>query len=473
MKHLFLALFALLAFLAKPALALAASGAHALPSAELSIVWIIPFVCMLLSIAVMPLTVPHFWHHNFGKIALFWGLAFLIPCGIVFGAGTALYQLIHVLLLEYIPFIVLLFALFTVAGGVRLKGHLVGKPIVNTLILAIGTLLASWMGTTGAAMLLIRPLLRANAHRKYRVHSVIFFIFLVANIGGSLTPLGDPPLFLGFLRGVEFFWTTKALLMHMIIISAILLVAYFILDTVLFAKEGKPIAEPSGTVEALGLDGKINLIFLLGVIGAVLMSGSWKPGVEYDIYGTHVALQNIVRDVLLLVIAGLSLKFTSKQCRELNGFNWEPIEEVAKLFVGIFISMVPALAILSAGTEGALAPVIRLVSDANGQPVDLMYFWLTGILSAFLDNAPTYVVFFQTAGGDPVHLMGEWASTLTAISAGSVFMGAVTYIGNAPNFMVRSIAENTGLKMPSFFGYMMWSVGILFPCFALISFLFF
>lgn len=462
---------ALLLFL--PSAALAAGGAHDLNGAKLSILWVVPFACMLLSIAVGPLALPHLWHHHFGKISAFWGLCFLVPCALSFGFGTMMYQFIHAMLLEYVPFIILLFALFTVAGGVRLKGQLVGTPVVNVAILAIGTLLASWMGTTGAAMLLIRPLLRANSHRKFKVHSVVFFIFLVANIGGSLTPLGDPPLFLGFLKGITFFWTAKFLFVKTLLLSLLLLTIYFVLDTVLYGKEGKPVPPHStASDEKLGLDGQVNLLLLGGVVCAVLMSGLWKPGVTFDVYGTHVDLQNVVRDVLLLGIAAASLRLTTKECRIQNGFTWAPIEEVAKLFIGIFISMIPAIAILRAGESGALAAVVSLVTE-NGQPVDSMYFWCTGILSAFLDNAPTYLVFFNTAGGDPAHLMGEWASTLTAISAGAVFMGAVTYIGNAPNFMVRSIAEDQGVAMPSFFGYMAWSVGILFPCFALLTVLFF
>ena len=438
-------------------------------------VWIIPFVCMLLSIAIGPLAVPHFWEHHFGKVAVFWGLAFLVPCGIVFGAEVALYQAWHALTLEYMPFIILLFALFTVAGGVRLKGSLVGTPVVNTGLLLVGTILASWMGTTGAAMLLIRPLLRANEHRKYRVHSVVFFIFLVANIGGSLTPLGDPPLFLGFLRGVPFFWTTTHMLPEMLFMAAILLSVFFVVDTVLYKKEGSPVPPPSvNTGEKLGLEGKVNLLLLLGVIGAVLMSGSsWNPG-EIEIYHVVMDIKNLLRDLILLCIAGLSWKLTSRESRRLNGFNWHPIMEVGKLFFGIFLSMIPAIAILQAGKEGVLAPVINMVTDsATGQPIDYMYFWLTGLLSSFLDNAPTYVVFFNTAGGNVSLLTGELASTLTAISAGAVFMGANTYIGNAPNFMVRSIAENQGVKMPSFFGYMAWSVGILIPCFILATLVFF
>lgn len=458
-----------------PEAALAAAGHPTIPGAQLSAVWVIPFACMLLSIAIMPLALPHFWEHHFGKIAVFWGLAFLVPCFIVYGMGTALYEFLHIILLDYIPFIVLLFALFTVAGGVRLKGTLVGTPVVNTGLLAIGTVLASWMGTTGAAMLLIRPLLRANAHRRYRVHSVVFFIFLVANIGGSLTPLGDPPLFLGFLKGVSFFWTTTHLFVKTLCLAAILLALFFIIDSLLFSREGRPTPphDPDAAQEKLGLEGSVNLLFLLGIVGAVLASGMVNLGTWIEVYGVPVEGQNLLRDIALLCLAGLSWKFTSRHCRDLNGFSWAPIEEVAKLFFGIFLSMIPAIAILRAGTEGALASLIKMVSTPDGQPVNAMYFWLTGALSSFLDNAPTYLVFFNTAGGDAQHLMTDMATTLIAISAGAVFMGANTYIGNAPNFMVRSIAENQGVRMPSFFGYMLWSCGILLPLFGLLTWLFF
>lgn len=474
MKRIGYALGVLFFTLVLPFSANAASADHVLDGAQLPIVWIVPFVCMLLSIALMPLLAPHIWHHHFGKISAFWGLAFAVPCAFVFGPGLALYQVIHALLLEYVPFILLLYALFTVAGGVCLTGDLVGTPKVNVGLLAVGTVLASWMGTTGAAMLLIRPLLRANLHRQNKVHSVVFFIFLVANIGGSLTPLGDPPLFLGFLKGVDFFWTTSHLFLKTSVLSVLLLTIYFLLDSYLFKKEGSPVPprEAGAPVEKLAIKGTVNLALLLCVVASVLMSGMWKPGITFDVYGTELELQNVVRDLLMIVIAMASLRLTRREYRALNGFNWEPILEVAKLFLGIFISMIPAIAILKAGADGALSPIISLVSE-QGQPVNYMYFWLTGILSSFLDNAPTYLVFFNTAGGDPALLMGEWAGTLGAISAGAVFMGAVTYIGNAPNFMVRSIAVDQGVSMPSFFGYMAWSVGILFPCFALLTVLFF
>jgi Na+/H+ antiporter NhaD/arsenite permease-like protein len=438
---------------------------------HLSVLWVVPFACMLLSIAVMPLALPHFWHHHYGKVAAFWSVAFLVPFALFHGYELALYSVVHTIALEYVSFLILLFSLFTIAGGVCLRGSLVGRPVVNTVILLIGTLLASWMGTTGAAMLLIRPLMRAISHRKYKVHTIVFFIFLVANIGGSLTPLGDPPLFLGFLKGVSFFWTTQHLFVPFAVMSVILLALYFAIDTVLFNKEGRPESPDAGQDGKLRLEGTFNLLLLAGVVGGVLMSGMWKPEGGVVVYHVHMELQNIARDVLLLILAGVSLKTTSAEIRRRNEFNWEPIVEVAKLFAGIFLTMIPAISILRAGMDGALSSLIALVS-VDGVANNAMYFWLTGTLSSFLDNAPTYLVFFNTAGGDAQFLM-EHVHTLMAISAGAVFMGANTYIGNAPNFMVRSIAESSGIKMPSFFGYMAWSVGILVPCFVLMTFLFF
>ena len=475
MKVRFLSCLSLLAVLACVLLLpeQAMASGHHLPGKELSVVWAIPFACMLLSIALGPLLVPHFWEHHFGKVSVFWGLAFLIPCALVYGWQTAAFEALHSIIGEYIPFIILLFALFTVAGGVRLKGTLVGTPAVNAGLLGIGTLLASWMGTTGAAMLLIRPLLRANAHRKYRAHQVVFFIFLVANVGGSLTPLGDPPLFLGYLKGVSFFWTFQHLIVKTAIAAAILLAIFFALDSYLFAKEGRPAGPTSGDkAEKLGLEGHINLLLLACIVAAVLVSGLIDLGSWGDIMGVPLSGNNFVRDSILLLIAAASWILTSRRSRNLNGFTWAPIMEVGKLFFGIFLSMIPAIAILKAGTEGALSGLINMVFH-NGQPVNAAFFWLTGCLSSFLDNAPTYVVFFNTAGGDPNVLMGPMGDTLAAISAGAVFMGANTYIGNAPNFMVRSIAEEQGVPMPSFFGYMAWSCCFLLPIFALLTFLFF
>ncbi len=451
------------------------SGSHIphVSGAELSVLWVIPFFGILLSIAVFPLIAPIFWHHHFGKVSLFWAVSFLIPFLLVEGIDVSLFEVLHVGLLDYIPFIILLFALFTVSGGIRLRGTLVGTPILNLLMIFIGTVLASWMGTTGAAMLLIRPLLKANAWRKHKVHVIVFFIFLVANIGGSLTPLGDPPLFLGFLKGVDFFWTTKAMFIPMITVAIILFIVFFIMDSYYFKKEtDKPAATDND--EKLGIEGSFNFIWLLGVIGAVLLSGFWNPHTTFHVFYVEILLQNLVRDFLLLVISFLSIKTTQSAIRERNNFSWFPIQEVAKLFAGIFVTIIPAIAILKAGSEGAMAPIINTLYNAQGEPLNIWFFWRTGILSSFLDNAPTYLVFFNAAGGDAASLMTSMHNTLLAISAGAVFMGANTYIGNAPNFMVKSIAEEADVKMPSFFGYMVkYSLPILIPVFIIISLIFF
>lgn len=454
-------------FMAAPA-----QAAAAIDGKTLSILWTLPFAGILLSIALMPLFAPHFWHHHYGKVAAFWGLCVAVPFALELGVGPTAHALLEVALHEYLPFIILLFALFTVAGGVRLTGNLHGSPSLNTTMLLIGTVLASWMGTTGASMLMIRPLIRANDDRKYNVHVVVFFIFLVSNVGGALTPLGDPPLFLGFLKGVHFFWTTEHLFLPTMVVVVILLGLFYAIDSYFYRKEG--IAKPDPTPDsAIGMDGGVNLILLGAVILAVLMSGTWKPGITIDILGIGVGLENLARDILLLIIAFASLRLTAKETRTGNGFTWGPIAEVAKLFAGIFVTIIPAIAILRAGVDGALGPLVSLASNADGSPNNLMYFWLTGILSSFLDNAPTYLVFFNMASGDAATLMGPLATTLLAISAGAVFMGANSYIGNAPNFMVKAIAEEMQVKMPSFFGYMAWSCGILLPCFGVVTVLFF
>lgn len=442
---------------------------------ELTLPWVIPFAGILLSIAIFPLVAPRIWHHHFGKISAFWALALLIPMLMKFGISVTGYELLHVSLLEYFPFIILLLALFTIAGGVRLTGSLRGSPPVNLGILLLGTILASWMGTTGAAMLLIRPLIKANKWRQKKVHVVIFFIFLVANIGGSLTPLGDPPLFLGFLKGVDFFWTTKAMFLPMIMVAVILLILFYLIDSYYFKREvvqSAPVEE--GNQEKFGIEGKINLLFLLGAIGSVLLSGFWNPHISFTVFHVEVLLQNLTRDILLLSLVVISWKFTSKEVRERNEYSWFPILEVAKLFAAIFVTIIPAIAILKAGKDGVLRVIVGAVSSPEGEPVNAIYFWATGMLSSFLDNAPTYLVFFNTAGGDPNILMNELGMTLLAISAGAVFMGANTYIGNAPNFMVKSIAQEMDIDMPSFFGYMIkYSIPILIPIFFLVTWVFF
>ncbi len=451
------------------------SYAAELDGGQLSIWWAIPFAGLLLSIALLPLAAPHFWHHHFGKISLAWALAFLLPCAAIFGLATAAGGAVHAFTAEYIPFIILLTSLFVVAGGICLRGNLRGTPLLNTGLLALGTVLASFMGTTGASMLMIRPLIRANDNRKHAVHIVVFFIFLVANAGGSLTPLGDPPLFLGFLKGIDFFWTVKHMFWEALLLCTSLLIIFYLLDSYYYRnrEEQLPPAMDPTPESALRIEGKVNFLFLAAIVGLVLMSGFWKSGITFSVFGTDVELQNLVRDVLLIVVTIASLALTPRTARSGNDFSWGPMQEVAKLFAGIFITIIPVIAMLRAGEAGAFSAVVNAVTGDDGQPIDAMYFWATGILSSFLDNAPTYLVFFNTAGGDPATLMTTLASTLAAISCGAVFMGANSYIGNAPNLMVKAIAEERGIKMPSFFGYMAWSCIVLVPLFVAMTFLFF
>ena len=445
----------LLSFLLVPNFLFSASTSHHI---HFDFLWIIPFIGILLSIAIFPLINEHFWHKNFGKISAFWALLFSVPFYINYGNST-LYHFVHAIMLEYIPFIVLLFALFTISGGIVLRGNFVGTPKFNSVLILIGTLLASWMGTTGAAMLLIRPLIRANIWRNNKTHIIIFFIFLVANIGGSLTPLGDPPLFIGFLKGVNFFWTTKYMFLPMVFVSSILLILFYFIDTYYFSKElhNKPKTETLN----FSIHGKFNFLLLIGVVLAVVLSGFYKDSFGYiKMFDNNIRISFLIRDLSLLLFGVLSYNLGSLDLRKENGFTWFPIMEVGKLFAGIFITVIPALSILSDN------------QTYFSQLSNKIFFWLTGVLSGFLDNAPTYLVFFTSTGKSPEILMDS-IFTLLAISSGAVFMGAMTYIGNAPNFMVRSIAEENSIKMPGFFGYMAWSIPILVPIFLLYSYIWF
>lgn len=440
---------------------------------QLTALWAIPFAGILLSIALMPLLTPSFWHHHYGKVAAVWALAFFVPFAVAFGPAVAGTNFVHALLAEYIPFIVLLTALFTVAGGIHIRGNLHGTPALNTCLLATGAVLASFMGTTGASMLLIRPLVRANDNRTHRAHVVVFFIFIVSNVGGSLTPLGDPPLFLGFLKGVDFFWTAQHIFPETLFILGSLLVLFYLLDSWYFRKEGVLPVDPTPDTRRFGFDGSQNFLLLGVVVALVLMSGVWKTPQSFNVFGTEVGLPGLVRDAGLVLVTLVSLVITQKSVHQDNQFSWGPMLEVAKLFAGIFLTIIPVIAMLKAGTDGPFGAIVAAVTRPDGQPNPLMYFWATGVLSSFLDNAPTYLVFFNTAGGDPQVLMTSMATTLAAISAGAVFMGANTYIGNAPNLMVKAIAEDRGVKMPSFFGYMAWSGAVLIPLFIAVSFIWF
>ncbi len=470
----------------------AADGHHGLDGSKLGLWMILPFAGLLLAIALCPLFTPKFWHHHYGKTSAGFGiLAVLLMMVVGEGGGGGFHATLqsgaHVYLGDYLPFIILLLGLFTIAGGIYIRGDFRGTPFTNTMFLLVGTAIASWIGTTGASMLMIQPLLRANKQRKKKAHIIVFFIFLVSNIGGSLTPLGDPPLFLGFLKGVEFFWTFH-ILPETLFCASILLALFFILDSVIYKGDPLPPIDTTQTREKFGVMGAHNLIFLVGMIGAIL-GGAWLSGEGRPLAGmslhigdlAELGYGSLLRDVVILVMAALSLYTTRKAIREANNFSWGPIKEVAKLFAGIFICMVPALSILAAGKDGALSFVV------NNVEYPWQYFWATGALSSFLDNAPTYLVFFQTAqatpmsvfaargmSADPVSALVDMPHIiLVAISCGAVFMGANTYIGNAPNFMVKAIAEENDVKMPSFIGYMLWSVGILIPLYVLLTLLFF
>lgn len=475
MSVLMLALFALLV----PTAAFAEGGEL---GDQLPLWSMIPFAGMLLSIAIFPIVKAEWWEKNMLWVALFWSAVFLVPFFFAYGGSETISQLVHTVILDYVPFLLLLFALYAVAGGIVLKGSLVGTPKVNTVLLLIGTVLASVIGTTGAAMVLIRPLIRANDWRKRKMHSIIFFIFLVCNVGGALTPVGDPPLFMGFLRGVPFFWTTVHLMPLYLFTAGILLVIYYLVETKMYKKDlAEGCKQPEASGDKLRVEGLINLVYigliLFGVVisGVLAQSAAFQnpdgtvKGITLFTHHGHASVAtwpNIIKDVILLLAAFLSMKTTKKEIREFNNFNWGAIEEVAKLFIGIFITMIPALAIL--GARGA----------SLGLNTEWQFFWSTGMLSGFLDNTPTYLVFLTTAAavgaaeGVATTIGIVEAHILVAVSAGAVFMGALSYIGNAPNFMVRSIAEEHNIKMPSFFGYMKWSFGILVPIFILDTLLF-
>ena len=463
-----------LLILAWPALA-AAAGGDADLGASLAAWSALPFVGILLSIALFPLVAPSFWHHHYTKVAAAWAASLAVPFVAVFGS-PALHQLLHMAIVDYVPFVILIATLFTIGGGIHLAGSMRGTPWTNALLLLVGTVLASFVGTTGAAMLLIRPLLRANRDRRARAHTVVFFIFLVANIGGALTPLGDPPLFLGFLHGVPFFWTL-VLWKETAALAAFVLAVYLALDLILWRREDRLVRAPRAGGAPLRVLGAHNFVLLAGVLAAVVFSGLVHLG-EVTILGVHQQAQNLVRDAVLVGLLALSWCSTPASVRRDNEYSWAPIREVAILFAAIFTTIVAPLAILRAGERGALAWVVSAVREPAH------FFWATGVLSSFLDNAPTYLTFLSTALGRLfpgvaereaiARLIADHPAVLQAISTGAVFMGANSYIGNAPNFMVKAIAEEAGVPMPSFFGYIaIYSVPVLIPAFVVLTMLFF
>lgn len=441
---------------------------------SLPLAYALPFVGLLLSMAILPLRAPKLWEHSLGWIVGFWAMVFALPFAIQHGTGPVVYHLLHSFLLDYLPFVILIGALYTTAGGLYLTGGEPGNPLGNTMLLGMGTVLASVIGTTGASMVLIRPVLRSISQRTHQTHTVVFFIFLVSNIGGSLSPIGDPPLFLGFLHGVDFTWPLRNNAAPMAFCSALLLAIYFGLDTWHWKKER---SRHEAQLQRLPLDirGAVNVPILAGIVLAVVGSGllgkSWNAALEIPFPGQpplHLGLAGLFRDIALVGFGYLSLRATKHGIREANGFSWGPVREVAILFLGIFATLIPILLILGAGRSGSLGWLVAAVD----RPV--RYFWASGALSSFLDNAPTYLLFFNVAGGDAqVARLSAEVATLAAISCGSVFMGANSYIGNAPNLLVKAIAEENGVRMPSFAGYLLWSGCILIPLFALVGAIFF
>ena len=451
---------ALAAMCAQPCLAADAHGA--VPG----LAWGIPFVGLLLSIAIMPLVAPRLWHHRMGVVALLWTLGLVVPQAALQGVGLAAGATWHAVLIEYLPFVALLLALFTAGGGILLEGGPWGTPAGNTLLLAIGIVLAGVMGTTGVSMVLIHPLLRSNAHRRKRVHLVVFFIILCANAGGITSPLGDPPLYIGFLRGVPFGWPLANLVLPLLILAIPLLAVFFVLDTFLSRGEIRPARS-----NRLRLRGGENLALVGVVVACVLVQGIWHPGM-WTLFGQGIEIERLLGMAVLFAVAGASWRVTRREIREGNLFSWEPMLEVGKLFAAIFVTIGPVLLMLGAGRDGPLSALLELTIGGDGQPNPLAYFWMAGSLAAVLDNAPTYLVFFQLAGDDAQRLTGELAPVLRGLSAGAVFFGGLTYIGNAPNMMVRSIAAHRGIEMPSFFAYMGWACLLLVPMFLVLSWVF-
>lgn len=444
----------------------AVQAAASLDGSSLSLWWGLPFVGLLLSLALFPIFLPRIWHHHYGKIGALWATAVFVPLSLNQGFLPALEISLETLIHHYIPFITLIAALYIISSGIQIHLKAPPTPALNVAVLAAGTALANFIGTTGAAMLLIRPLLVMNGRRQHKIHTMVFFIFLVCNIGGSLTPLGDPPLFLGFLNGVSFFWVTEHLLIPLLLVAFPLLLVYWLLDHFYYRQENLTL--PSMPTPRVHINGSIHFVFLGSTLVIVLLSAVWHPNLYLNLIFLQLPLEEVIRDVGLMIISYASWYIQKNSPVNLQAFSWEPLYEVGKLFAAIFIAAVPMIAILQAGEKGALQLLVSLVNK-DGQPLPAAYFWLTGVLSAFLDNAPTYLIFFNTAGGNAARLMNEYALTLTAISAGAVFMGAMSYIGNAPNFMVKAIAESEGIQMPSFFGYLKWSCAILLPLFMILT----
>ncbi len=437
------------------------------PTEAPALVWAAPFLGILLSIVVLPALAPRFWHRRMAWVSGFWIAALLVPMAVATGPAQAAGTAWHALLIQYLPFITLLLALYASGGGVLIRGGAAGTPAGNTAMLAAGMGLGIVMGQAGAAMVMINPLLHANAHRRRKVHLALFLIVLIANASGALTPLGNPPLYIGFLQGVPFFWTTRHLWQPLLVLSFLLLGVFYCLDKWLARDD-----PPGPQTDRLRIRGWGNAALIL-VTGAAVLAQGVVDARTVTLAGQPVSLMRLVAIGVFAAVTCLSAAITPRALRQANDFGWAPMVEVAELFLAIFITIAPVLTMLQAGLSGPLAPVLRLTLDAAGQPRPVAYFWLAGMLSAFLDNAPTYLVFFNLAGIHAPAIAPEQVRALEALSAGAVFFGGLTYIGNAPNLMVRGVAAHRGVRMPGFFSYMTLSAALLLPVFALLTALFF
>lgn len=427
----------------------------------------VPFVGVLASIALIPMLAPRFWRRRMGYIAFAWSAALVVMQSAMGGAGVAVADAWQSILIDYLPFVTMLLALYTAGGGVLLRGGPAGSPLGNTMMLAIGMVMGVFMGTTGAAMVLIHPLIYANAHRQRKFHLVLFLIALVANASGAITPLGNPPLYIGLLHGVPFFWPARHLFGMLLLVSVLLLAAFYLIDRYLNSTE-QPLPERT----AFRIRGWWNIALIMAVIVIVLLQGVVHTR-TVTLLGQPVGIGHLAVVAVFTVITLISIRVTPRAIRQGNDFTWHPIAEVAMLFAAIFITISPVIDMLHARLDGPLAPLLRLTLDSAGQPMPLAFFWMTGLLSAFLDNAPAYLVFFELAGLNPAMLSGAQEIVLMAISSGAVLFGGLTYIGNAPNMMLRSIAAHRGVRMPGFFGFMALSSCLLLPVFALLSVVFF
>lgn len=436
-----------------------------------NIMWGIPCLGIIFSMSFIPLISAKFWNQYSRHVFVFWTLTYVICAGCAFGPSLTMLSVFDAIFSDYVSFVIQISTLFIVSGGIFINLAVRSTPAFNTAFLFGSSLLAGWIGTTGTATLMIRPMLRANSHRHYRVHLMVFFVFLVANIGGAFSPLGDPPLFVGFTNGIDFFWFAKHLYPYIFGTLFFLCAIFFLIDTQLLKVEKRirkknKLPENKDDDNEFRIKGKFNIILLALVLVTVMFCNF---DAKFAVFGKNYHWSSVARNIILLTISWISLKFTKRSIRERNNFSLAPIHEVAELFAGIFITATPIIEMLHQGTNGSLKWIFEQITH-NGEFVLQKCFWISGLLSSILDNTPTFLIFFHLTSGNARDLMTTHANLLTSFSIATVFMGALTYIGNAPNLMVRSISRNYGVKVPSFLEYMLWSFGILIPVFVIISY---